>query len=142
MNEGSDETATLCPSAQPDWRGSIAIGVVGGTADRPYVSHFKTARSVTLQLLQLAEPVQATEVFRFAAPCMCGGCIHFKQQRCRLIDRIVADLPEVTNDLPHCTIRPQCRWWLQQGPTACHRCPQVVTENYNPSTEMREVATP
>ncbi|SES32009.1 hypothetical protein [Actinokineospora terrae] len=29
--------------------------------------------------------------------------------------------------LPHCGIRDTCRWWSQEGPTACAVCPQVRT---------------
>jgi hypothetical protein len=123
----AEKPRSLCPSAQPDWRGSRLIGVVGGTADDPRVSLLAPPRPVTDALLQLADPVHPTEVFRFAAPCLCSGC----------------DLrPEVAIDLPECDIRPHCRWWQQEGRPACLRCAQIVTENLNPSDPMREAALP
>jgi hypothetical protein len=134
--------APLCPSAQPDWQGSVAIGVVGGSADDPRVAHFPNTLPVTEGLLVLAKPVTPSEVFRFAAPCLCNGCAHFESEHCRLAARIVQLLPAVTERLPGCSIRPNCRWWKQEGKAACLRCPQVVTDNYNPSERMRDAATP
>jgi hypothetical protein len=68
--------------------------------------------------------------------------VHFRESRCRLATQIVKLLPTVVEKIPTCTIRPKCRWWLQEGKAACLRCAQVVTDNYNPSNEMRVVATP
>jgi hypothetical protein len=138
----AEKPRSLCPSAQPDWRGSRLIGVVGGTADDPRVSLLAPPRPVTDALLQLADPVHPTEVFRFAAPCLCSGCVHFEGARCRLVERVVDLLPEVAIDLPECDIRPHCRWWQQEGRPACLRCAQIVTENLNPSDPMREAALP
>ncbi len=132
----------LCPSAQPEWEGSVAIGVVGGTAEEPRVTPLEQPVVVSKELLALAQPVKPTEVFRFAAPCMCGGCQHFKESKCNLATKIVQMLPQVTDDLPPCEIRPQCRWFMQEGKEACMRCPQVVTNNYNPSETMLVAADP
>jgi hypothetical protein len=136
----SNKKNTLCPSAQPEWEGSKAIGIVLGTADKPSVDFFPTTRPVTEDLLQLANPVNPTEVFRFAAPCMCSGCLHFKGDKCTLIQRIIGTLNEVGGALPICSIRNNCRWWQQEGSSACFRCPQVITENHNPSNLMVKAA--
>ena len=56
--------------------------------------------------------------------------------------RIVKNLPEVIEELLPCSIRRDCRWWQQEGKAACLRCPQVITDNYNPSELIREVAIP
>jgi hypothetical protein len=134
---------SLCPSAQPEWNQSVIIGVVGGTPDAPRIAHLVAPQPVSEEMLALAAPVTPTEVFRFAAPCVCQGCFHFEDDRCRLAARIVNLLPAVTNNLPACTIRAHCRWWQQEGRAACTRCPQIVTDNYNPLPAMREaVGTP
>lgn len=131
---------SLCPSAQADWEGSVAIGVCGGTADEPRLTHFESALPLDDDLLSLADPVTPAEVFRMAAPCLCTGCVHFENATCRLAERLVQILPAVTSHLPKCPIRPHCRWWQQEGAAACLRCPQVVTDNYNAADEMRRVA--
>jgi hypothetical protein len=136
------DARAICPSAQPQWEGSVAIGVVGGTAQEPRVTHLSPLLPVTSELLTLANPVAPTEVFRFAAPCLRGECRHFADAKCNLAARIVELLPVVSDKLPTCAIRPNCRWWLQEGKAACFRCPQVVTDNYNPSQMMRLAADP
>lgn len=140
----SDDTASkrkpLCPSAQPDWQGSALIGVVVGSAAQPNVVFLDEAVPVTDEMLTLTGPVSPTEVLRIAAPCACLGCLHFKNQECHLVKGVVEFLPEVTDDLPPCAIRANCRWWLQEGRAACLRCPQVVTSNYNPSEAMMHAA--
>jgi hypothetical protein len=133
---------TLCPSAQPEWDGSVALGVMAGTADLPRLVRFATPKPVTDELLALSAPVAPTEVFRFAAPCLCTGCVHFADTKCRLATRVVKLLPLVVDKLPACAIRPHCRWWQQEGKAACIRCQQVVTANYNPSEAMRRAADP
>jgi hypothetical protein len=64
-----------------------------------------------------------------------------EEDTCHLAERIVAELRSVTERLPRCSVRPHCRWWLQEGRSACARCPQIVTDNYNASEEMRNAAT-
>ena len=121
---------TQCPSARPEMPGSMAFGVVLGSAEQPRVAFLDQPQPVTEQLLALAAPVSPTEVFRFAAPCAGGACQHFDGARCRLATRIVERLPTAVDRLPDCAIRPACRWWIQEGPEACLRCPLVATESY------------
>jgi hypothetical protein len=115
---------------------------MGGTVEEPRLTHFPSPLLVTEELLEMSAPVAPTEVFRFAAPCMGSGCQHFHDHQCGLVTQIVQILPAVIANLPACSIRSTCRWWHQQGRAACMRCPQVVTENYNPSPEMVQAATP
>jgi hypothetical protein len=122
--------------------GSLLLGVVQGTAERPRLAYLAEPQEVTPELLQLAAPVRPTEVFRFAAPCAGQGCQHFDGARCKLVKRLVQMVPDVVDDLPPCRLRPRCRWWQEEGRAACVRCPLVVTENYLPSAEMRVAADP
>jgi hypothetical protein len=142
MSDASPQNAPWCPSAQPDWEGSVAIGVMEGAAEKPRMAHFPSALPVNQELLDLAKPVTPTEVFRFAAPCVQERCVHFRNSRCNLVTQIVNVLSAVTEMLPQCAVRAQCRWWQQEGKSACVRCPQVVTDNYSPSPEMRIAVSP
>ena len=137
-----EDPRPLCPSAQPEWHGSVAIGVVGGSVHEPRVALLASPLPVTEELLALAGPVAPAEVFRFAAPCMNGACAHFARGRCELAARVVRVLPVVAEELPPCQIRPRCRWWQQEGGAACARCPQVVTDNHRPSTAMQAAVGP
>jgi hypothetical protein len=112
-----------------------------GTAEKPRMEHFPSAVTVNRELLDLANPVTPAEVFRFAAPCAEGRCVHFRNGSCKLVTQIVDVLPPVTEALPRCAIRAQCKWWQQEGKSACVRCAQVVTDNYSPSQEMRIAAS-
>jgi hypothetical protein len=132
----------LCPSAQPDWPSARIIGVVGGTPEQAQVAFLDQPAPPSMELLSLAEPLQPTEVFRFTAPCASAACSHFGEGRCRLASKIVRLLPKVTSELPPCPIRPQCRWWDQEGPIACMRCPQVVTHDGLQSEAWQKAADP
>jgi hypothetical protein len=137
-----DVPALLCPSAEPGMAGSVAFGIIEGDADEPRLRHLEHPVPVTDELLSLSGPVRPTEVFRFAARCACQACPNFQESRCSLAARIVQLLPVVAETLPACRIRPQCRWWHEEGKDACLRCPQVVTDNYHPSELMRLASDP
>ena len=136
------EAVPYCPSAQPGIEGAFAIGVVGGTPEDRRVGYLEGRVPVTDELLALSGPVKPTEVFRFAAPCAGGGCQHFDGYDCRLATKLVQLTPPVVKALPACSLRPECRWWKQEGKAACMVCPAIRTECYNPSEEQRMAADP
>jgi hypothetical protein len=132
----------LCPSARPEWDDAMAIGVVGGTAEKPRVRPLQRPLPVTRDLLALANPVEPTEVFRFAATCQCDLCDHYADASCTLAAKVARMVPPAGADLPACDIRPRCRWFRQEGREACLRCPLIVTNEPNPSPLIRLVADP
>jgi hypothetical protein len=136
------DTVSLCPSAQPDMEGSVVLGVVSGTVEEPRVAYLAEPQVVTDELLALSGPVKPTEIFRFAAPCAESACQHFDGANCRLVKRTVDLLSAVVTTLPSCRLRPNCRWWQQEGRAACLRCPQIVTEDYRPSEKLSQAADP
>jgi hypothetical protein len=140
----TSDNPVLCPSAQPDWEGGQVIGVMAGSADKPEMVYLSTPQPITEQLLKSTHPVSPAEVFRFSAPCANSGCGHYaaEDSKCRLAEKVVRWVPVVVEQLPPCSIRPDCRWWQQEGRDACFRCPQVVTNNINPTAEMRMAADP
>jgi hypothetical protein len=117
----------------------VLIGVVTGKPGAPRVVPTEVPVEVTPELLALAAPVSPSEVFRFASACRASACVHFHGDACQLAVRSVVALSEVTEDLPKCSIRPQCRWFRQEGPPICRRCPQIVTDQYRPSDAMLQV---
>ena len=136
---GDTPSELLCPSARGHPGASVLIGIVGGTPELPRITPTEVALEVTPELLELAAPVAPTEVFHFASSCQGCACPHFSNDACQLAVRSVEILSEVTDKLPHCAIRPQCRWFRQEGPAICRRCPQIVTDKYRPSEEMLKV---
>jgi hypothetical protein len=142
MNDAEKTSVPLCPSAQPNMPGSIVFGIVSGTVDEPQVAYLTQLLPVTDDVIALTAPVTPTEVFRFAAPCAGNACSHFDGAKCRLAQRVAANLEPAVSGLPPCRLRPQCRWWQQEGKAACLRCPQVVTQVDHPSGLMHWVADP
>jgi len=138
----SAELHLLCPSAQPDMEGAKVIGVVGGSTEEPLVSYLTEPQPVSNELLALSKPVEPTEVFRFAAPCVGDGCQHFDGSNCRLAAKVSVTRLTTISRLPPCRIRPACRWWSEQGRTACMRCPFIVTTTYAPPDDLRAAADP
>ncbi|MEA2872869.1 MAG: hypothetical protein QOH67_2845 [Hyphomicrobiales bacterium] len=133
----SDSQRVLrCPSAQPGMADLQVLGVLSPDVE-PRVAYLEQAMPATADVLKLAEPVPPMEVFRLSARCEEKRCIHFDGSLCQLAVRIVHMLPEVTGDLPACTIRADCRWFRQEGRAACRRCPQVLTLD-NDSDDLRK----
>ncbi|MET8542585.1 hypothetical protein ABZW03_18295 [Kitasatospora sp. NPDC004799] len=139
QDEAAEGADLLCPSAPADAAGSVLIGVVAGTPGAPRVAPTAHAMPVTVEITALARPASPGEVFRIAAPCRTSGCAHFRNSACGIASRSAVLLDEVVGELPRCPIRARCRWFHQEGPSLCRRCPQVVTEQYRPSAEMLRI---
>ena len=142
MEEFVREETSLCPSARPELADSVVFGVISGTVKQAHVAYLKQPQPMTDELIAKVSPVTPAEVFRVAAPCANSGCQHFNGKDCGLVMRVLEKMPAVTDKLPPCSIRRDCRWWQQESKAACIRCPQIITDNYNPSKFIREVATP
>jgi len=140
VSSRNHDNTLLCPSAQPDMTGCRVLGVVGGTVEAAQVAYVNGPVPVTSELLASTAPLKPTEVFRFAAHCEGNACRHFDGINCNLATRIVQILPAVVETLPACLIRPSCRWYQQEGRAACMRCPQVVTESFQPTEEFLRAA--
>jgi hypothetical protein len=136
------EVPLACPSAPPSIAGAVAFGVIDHSADQPEVLYLDQRLPVTPDLLELASPLEPTEVFRFGAPCQTDRCTHWSGNACGLVDRIVDLVPARALTTPPCALRATCRWYAQRGRSACVRCPEVLTRDGRPSAEMRAAATP
>jgi hypothetical protein len=141
-SDNSGRYALLCPSAQPEMRNSVVIGVMTEEKAGTRLAYLEVPQPVTEDLLALAAPVRPTQVFRFAAVCETSACVHFDGEHCRLASRVVQMLPVVVDTLPPCQIRRSCRWFAEQRSAACRRCPQIAT--YSPAATESEtrVANP
>ncbi len=132
----------LCPSAQPDFDDAVAFGVVQRSDGEPRVRWIERLVPVTDELLAKTGQVAPTHVMRFAGACQERSCAHFDGSDCNLAKRLVEMLDPVAVKPPPCRLRQDCRWYVQEGVSACHRCPQIVTESYSPDEVLREAATP
>jgi hypothetical protein len=129
----------LCPSAPGSLDDSVLIGVVTSHPEGPRMVPTENALPVTPEILKMAEPVSPSEVFRFASSCRGGKCPHFKNEECQLAVRSVVLLEAVADNLPKCPIRSLCRWFRQEGPEICKRCPQIITDQFKPYDQMIQI---
>ena len=134
--------AVLCPSAQPRMAGARVFGVIQANAAGTRVAWLERPVPVSEDVLALTHPLPPTQVLRIAAQCQEEACCHFDGKDCQLATRLVQLLPSVTRSLPACQVRPDCRWFLQEGGAACQRCPQIVTYCVDPDEQLSEAATP
>ena len=132
----SASASPFCPSAQPHMREPRVLGVVRDGETSYLDSHVP----LTDDLVALTEPVGPSRVLRIAARCEENACTHFDGVNCRLAARIVQLLPAVSDALPACLIRAECRWYRQEGRAACQRCPQIVTEFSDGNEAFRRAA--
>jgi hypothetical protein len=135
-------TGCACPSAQPDMANCRVFGVRDPTPDGPRTAYLDRTVEAGADVLAMTAPAPPTEVLRLAATCEESRCAHFDGTDCRLATQIVTLLPPVVAVLPRCAIRPECRWFHQEGRAACLRCPQVVTELPDPPAALRLAAQP
>jgi hypothetical protein len=134
------EQPLKCPSAQPGMGDVQILGVISRDADEPRLAYLDEALPATLPVLELAAPLDVSQVFRLSARCEERKCTHFDGVDCQLAVRIAKILPEVVDQLPACNIRRDCRWFRQEGRAACLRCPQILTGNHEADEVLREVA--
>jgi hypothetical protein len=129
-----------CPSAPVTAKDARIFGMMRGTPEAPKLGYLTEALPVSDKLLALAGPADPSQVFRTATRCITAGCKHWRDNGCSLARRIVDGLPPVVNAVPACSIRPTCRWFLQEANEACLRCPQIVRDLPNASDHQKQIA--
>lgn len=134
------ELALKCPSAQRGMGDVQILGVIFRDSDKPQLAYLDEAMPATPETLELAKPLEPSQVFRLSARCEEKKCTHFDGVDCQLAVRIAKMLPQVVDQLPGCNIRRDCRWFRQEGGTACVRCPQIVTGTHNADEMLQRVA--
>lgn len=133
-----------CPSAQPDMQGAQVLGVhETGPETGPggrRLAYVNARVPVSAEVTASTGEVPPTLVYRFAADCQEGACVHHESGKCTLVQRVVAAMEPVVAHRPACAIRPSCRWFAEEGEPACLRCPQVVTRIEEPGAEIAAIA--
>lgn len=116
----------LCPSS-PCQEGAILLGIVLRDGRIAFAADQLV---VDADFVHVAAQGRAPEKrFRFASPCLRGGCEQWTGGRCSVIDSVLTDVaPSAGSELPACSIRARCRWFSQAGADACRVCPAVITD--------------
>ena len=117
----------LCPSSSCS-PGSILLGLVQSNGTIAFLAKRRIVDEFFVKLAH--EGRQPEKRFRFADTCVKSGCLQWENGRCGVIDRVLAANPgyKHSEELPACSIRTNCRWYLQWGARACGICPLIVTD--------------
>ncbi len=125
------ESTILCPS----WSCEAGASLIGIVLADGSVAFSKDRIVIDEAFVQTARQGRSPEKrFRFSSTCRRAACVQWSNDRCGIVDRIISEHEECTTaasepfELPECSIRPQCRWHLQSGDTACQACPEVITD--------------
>jgi len=117
----------LCPSGRCQ-ENAILLGIVQGDG---HIRFVQQRVQIDQEFVEVSKKGRSPEKrFRFSESCQEGKCTQWTGNRCGIIDEIISTIGTkiISEDLPACSIRHQCRWFSQCGPSACHICPYVITD--------------
>lgn len=122
--------SVVCPSAPARPGATTLLGILGRDGRLAYVPSRPVVSEGLLADFHATGQVPEAQA-RFAGRCVTAGCAFWDGDRCRAVDvaRLetgrIADEP--SHPLPECGIRSSCRWWQQDGASACAVCPHLTT---------------
>ena len=128
-----------CPSSDPSAKDARVFAVIGGTAEEPRASFLAKGVEVPAELLATPEGIAPKRIFRFTGKCENGACGQFANGNCQLGKTVSRMMADVVDTVPACTIRGDCRWYAENGPAICRKCPQVVTTVQPAEADMHKV---
>lgn len=118
----------FCPSS-PVKHGATLLGIYNQNGTLEFLEDQLTIDQEFIESAQQGRPL--SQRFRFANTCAQKGCNNWNGQKCTVYDQIkdILTKTEILDfELPKCSIRHECRWFLQEGSKACFICPKVHTE--------------
>lgn len=122
------EPTVLCPSARCE-PGAVLVGIAMPDGRIAYAADRMVIDEAFVKTAQTGRSPESR--FRFASRCAQGGCRQWNGQQCGVIERVMESVPATlaATELPVCSIRAECRWYVQRGAAACGVCPLVITDN-------------
>ncbi len=126
----ADRPGLTCPSARAE-PGALLLGIRGPEGR---IVPLRTAMMLDAEDLAEARRHGAPEArMRFAGACQRGGCAQWTGHRCGVIAKVLDHLsvPGIAPQAPAlrpCLIRATCRWFAEEGASACGVCDLVVTD--------------
>lgn len=128
-HSGATPPQKTCPSSACG-EGALLLGVMTGEGRLAYVQPpVPVDAGFVAREVSRGSPERR---FRFAGPCIEGGCPQWTGEGCAIADMaaeaVNVGLPASPRQLPSCSIRHSCRWYFQRGPAACAACPLIVAD--------------
>lgn len=76
--------------------------------------------------------------YRATMPCVTKGCGNWDGQKCTVPDQMRYYLSPLTDieDFRNCPIQKGCRWFAQEGESACRICPLIKTRVFEPEASV------
>lgn len=125
------EAPILCPS----WKCEPGASLIGIVLPDGSVAFSKERIKIDAAFVETARQGRSPEKrFRFSSTCKRAACAQWTDNKCGIADIVIeehahrAAPQEGSFVLPECSIRTQCRWYLQRGEAACRACPEVITD--------------
>lgn len=81
---------------------------------------------------RVLDPIEKPASGRYVGPCMKYSCSNWVDSGCaiaRFISTVQTENKPATSVID-CEIRPSCRWFSQEGPSACAMCPYVREDSF------------
>jgi|ERR1700733_2029530 hypothetical protein len=116
----------VCPSVQC----KEGVNLLGILQSNGQVTFFSQRFEVDHEFVQTAALGREPEKrFRFSGKCITNACRHWTNDKCGLIKDMIREFTHkgLSSSLPECSIRKQCRWFVQEGARACKICPLIST---------------
>ncbi len=115
-----------CPSATNS-SGASLFGVVNVHG---VVSFLPEKVELTEELIELGNQSGSAESkFRYTSKCVESGCNQWTGSACGVIHQLKdLDLSEMEQKVQRCPIKQECRWFFQEGISACKICPLFVAD--------------
>lgn len=116
-------TKTMCPSYVAK-AGAQLFGVISKEGKVNFISPI----SLTEEYLSRSDKSTLEQRFRFTGKCIEKGCAQWNsaQEKCTLSQKVSETVQQSVTALFFCPIRSSCRWFLQDGETACLSCNDIL----------------
>jgi hypothetical protein len=115
-----------CPSSSIQ----LDANLLGAVNEDGSVGFFSNPVKVDEEMIASLQKINDPETkFRFSNTCIEKGCNQWKNGACSIIKNVMQNNMELelVANLPNCSIRPTCRWYAQEGSSACSFCPHIIT---------------
>ena len=103
------------------------LGIRGPSGELVYTPHMPPLDEA---MAERFEAGGGTTAFRFTEPCAEERCGHWGSDGCAVASAAARAAPIIQREaaLPKCSIRADCRWFAQEGRSACAVCPVVARD--------------